>query len=161
MYYSTKDEGGGVHCSVYLFYDDKCLIYLNFAASINNLLFIQINFYPENHNWYSLRIARYLKCSLINKFEFKKNIDLLNGTVQEFFKTLQQIRLCQRIINLQVSCKIAYYVGSTTYLSVCVFWQAFDSEVTIEKPTEMHSLEQVDHPSQSAFLHETYILIIR
>ena len=49
----------------------------------------------------------------------------LKETVYEFFKTSQYIRLGQRVLNTQVLCKMALYVGCTTYPSVQYFYLHF------------------------------------
>ena len=83
---------------------------------------------------------------------------VLIGTVHIFLNISQQIRLIRRVLNIQVSCIMALYVGCTIQSSECAsegFWQSFPP--LYQKPTETPSLKQVEHSTKSFILHETYI----
>ena len=54
--------------------------------------------------------------------EDAKRVRSIEGTVQKFVETSHLIRLSQRILAIQFSCKMALYAGCNTFL-VCEWYR--------------------------------------
>ena len=102
----------------------------------------------RKYKWFRVE---YILSNRIYEEQYEKHKE----NVREFFKFHSRF-VSQRVLNIQISCKIALSVGCTT--SVCVsvgFWQGGIAKL-YQKHTRTHSLEQAVRPKQSAILYERY-----